>query len=228
MSAAPWKPILKSIIAEHFKFSDTMQPMQLATFNTVTQRPANRAVVFRGFIKDKEDSFESDLLYVTTDVRSSKVEQLSSNSGFEICWWFPKTQDQFRLTGNACVFSSDSSINSKFPFAKLSSYFPTANFNWDEKLEYYFKQISDQLRADLTRPTPGLPLEHENYTKKLAVVAKDERENELVKQSFANFALVIFEVEEVDRVELATDPHKRTNWKLNNQTRKWVEQRVYP
>lgn len=59
-------------------------------------------------------------------------------------------------------------------------------------------------------------------------MAKNERENELVKQSFENFALVIFEVEEVDRVELATDPHKRTNWKLNNQTREWIEQRIYP
>lgn len=60
--------------------------LKLATFNTVAQRPANRSVVTRGFIKDKEDSFESDLLCITTDVRSSKVEQLSSNPGFEICW----------------------------------------------------------------------------------------------------------------------------------------------
>jgi hypothetical protein len=61
-------------------------------------------------------------------------------------------------------------------------------------------------------------------------VPKNERESELVKQSFENFVLVIFEVEEVDRVELATDPHKRTSWKLkiNNQTREWIEQRVYP
>jgi hypothetical protein len=61
-------------------------------------------------------------------------------------------------------------------------------------------------------------------------VAKNERENELIKQSFENFALVIFEVEEVDRVELATDPHRRTSWnlKLNNQTREWIERRVYP
>ncbi|RIA98550.1 pyridoxamine 5'-phosphate oxidase-domain-containing protein [Glomus cerebriforme] len=227
MSTVPWKRVLKSVIVEHFKFSDTMQPMQLATFNAVTQRPANRSVVFRGFIK-YEDSFESDLFFITTDIRSSKIDQLSSNPGFEICWWFPKTQDQFRLAGNAYVFSSDSSLNSKFPFTKLSSYFPTPNFNWDEELKSHFEKISDELRADLTRPTPGLPLEHENFTKKLAVVAKNERENELIKQSFANFALVIFEVEKVDRTELATDPHKKTNWKLNNQTGEWIEQRVYP
>ncbi|CAI2168645.1 3161_t:CDS:2 [Funneliformis geosporum] len=222
-----WKSILKSTISENLKISDTMQPMQLATFNTTMRKPANRSVIFRGFIKDDENSFESDLFCITTDIRSGKVDQLSKNSAFEICWWFSKSREQFRMAGNAYVLSL--SFYSKFPFTKLSSYFPpTCNFDWNKELRSQFEKISDELRANLTYPTPGSPLQNENFIKKLGVIGKNDRDNELIQKSFENFALVIFEVEEVDRVELAIDPHKRTNWKLNNQTGEWTEQRVHP
>ncbi len=56
-------------------------------------RPANRTVVFRGFLND------SPRLTFVTDARSEKVAELEHCPWCQICWYFPVTHEQFRISG---------------------------------------------------------------------------------------------------------------------------------
>ena len=70
--------------------------LQLATVRA-DGRPANRTVVFRGFLGD------SERITVVTDIRSAKVRELDGAPWAEACWYFPMTREQFRLGGRAVV-----------------------------------------------------------------------------------------------------------------------------
>ncbi len=66
--------------------------VQMATVRA-NGRPANRTLVFRGFLHD------SPRLTFVTDERSAKVGDLERLPWAEICWYFPVTHEQFRITG---------------------------------------------------------------------------------------------------------------------------------
>jgi pyridoxamine 5'-phosphate oxidase len=51
-------------------------------------RPANRTIVFRGFLND------SPQMTFTTDARSDKVAELERSPWSELCWYFPVTHEQ--------------------------------------------------------------------------------------------------------------------------------------
>lgn len=71
---------------------------QLATVG-LNGRPANRTVVFRGFLP------ETNQLQIITDSRSQKVNQIQHHSSGEVCWYFPETREQFRLFGQLKLIS---------------------------------------------------------------------------------------------------------------------------
>jgi PPOX class probable FMN-dependent enzyme len=68
--------------------------VQLATGGDV---PANRTVAFRGFYPPHRD------LLFATDCRSEKLRSLRRNPEAALCWYFPRTREQFRLTGTVTV-----------------------------------------------------------------------------------------------------------------------------
>ncbi len=70
--------------------------IQLATL-TGDGWPANRTVVFRGFSEDGQR------LQVATDARSDKVTQLARHGPVEICWYFTRSREQFRIRGEATL-----------------------------------------------------------------------------------------------------------------------------
>ncbi|MCG9884510.1 MAG: pyridoxamine 5'-phosphate oxidase family protein [Cyanobacteria bacterium] len=80
--------------------------LQLATVRS-DGTPANRTVVFRGFGPDQgqdQDQGLGDRLRFVTDRRSEKIAQIAANPAAEACWYFPKTREQFRLTGHLRVW----------------------------------------------------------------------------------------------------------------------------
>lgn len=76
--------------------------LQLATVRA-DGRPANRTVVFRGFLE------ESDRLKFVTDTRSEKIEQIEHQPWAEACWYFPNTREQFRIAGCLKLVTADCS-----------------------------------------------------------------------------------------------------------------------
>ncbi|MDX2272922.1 MAG: pyridoxamine 5'-phosphate oxidase family protein [Cyanobacteriota bacterium] len=67
--------------------------LQLATVDAQGS-PHNRTLVFRGFLPSTQQ------LRLATDSRSEKLEQIQHSSQAEICWYFTKTREQFRITGS--------------------------------------------------------------------------------------------------------------------------------
>lgn len=101
--------------------------MQLASLGT-DGRPANRTVVFRGFSEDDQR------LQVATDARSEKVAQLAARGSVEVCWYFTRSREQFRIRGEAALHAAG----------------PARLRLWSK--------LSEAARAQFFWPDPGLPL----------------------------------------------------------------------
>jgi pyridoxamine 5'-phosphate oxidase len=88
---APWRSPLAKNLHVH-RADPSARYLQLATV-TPAGLPANRTIVFRSFVPD------SNTLQFITDGRSQKVAQIHCQPYGEICWYFPKTREQFRILG---------------------------------------------------------------------------------------------------------------------------------
>lgn len=86
-----WRPLLSASLDSnsHLNYASYFQ---LATVKP-DGRPANRTVVFRGFVEG------TDKLQVTTDSRTHKIEEISHCPHGEICWYFTDSWEQFRIQG---------------------------------------------------------------------------------------------------------------------------------
>jgi pyridoxamine 5'-phosphate oxidase len=91
MSLAPWRSLIANALHRNRSLVYARY-LQLATIRA-NGRPANRTVVFRGFLQD------SNQLKFITDARSEKVEQIQQQPWAEVCWYFPNTREQFRFSG---------------------------------------------------------------------------------------------------------------------------------
>ncbi|MEM8804784.1 MAG: Npun_F5749 family FMN-dependent PPOX-type flavoprotein [Cyanobacteria bacterium P01_G01_bin.38] len=91
MSLAPWRASLTGAL-HHNRAQPYSRYFQLATVR-LNGTPANRTVVFRGFQEG------TNSLTMITDKRSEKNRHLKHSPWAEACWYFTKTREQFRLTG---------------------------------------------------------------------------------------------------------------------------------
>lgn len=88
---SPWRSVLARAL--HYHREPHARYLQLATVSP-QGLPHNRTIVFRGFLRD------TNIIRLITDKRSAKAEDIKSNPYGEICWYFPKTREQFRLAGS--------------------------------------------------------------------------------------------------------------------------------
>ena len=104
-SLPPWRsPIARAL--HRNRSLPNARYVQLATVDA-HNRPKNRTVVFRGWLEP-----ESQLKFVV-DIRSQKaLSLLDGESNFaEICWYFPKTREQFRVSGELLLVTAECSID---------------------------------------------------------------------------------------------------------------------
>jgi PPOX class probable FMN-dependent enzyme len=107
--------------------------LQLATVRA-DGRPANRTVVFRGFLA------ETDQITAVADIRSAKARELEANPWAEVCWYFPMTREQFRLGGRATLVGEG----------------PGDGAARQARLDAW-RGLSDEARQSFTWPSPGEP-----------------------------------------------------------------------
>jgi pyridoxamine 5'-phosphate oxidase len=129
---APWRSLLARALHKNRSLPDARY-FQLATVRS-DGLPANRTVVFRGFLDD------TDQLKIITDSRSQKAGQINQNSWGEACWYFPKTREQFRLAGELALVGADHP-NQLFQQARQTT--------WQD--------LSDSARLQFAWPHPGEP-----------------------------------------------------------------------
>eukprot|EP00741_Cyanophora_paradoxa_P015088 tig00020848_g14559.t1 len=129
---APWKALVDASLEANRDSASRF--LQLATMRE-SGHPANRTVVFRGWRK----SDETQLLFVT-DRRSEKVKEIRRCAWSEVCWYFPKTREQYRITGTLqAVAEGDSELA-------------------EERAEIW-RTVSEATRAQFTWPASGLPVD---------------------------------------------------------------------
>jgi len=168
--------------------------VQLATVQA-NNRPANRTVVFRGFLED------SNSLKFVTDRRSQKVEQIAENPGGALCWYFPKTREQFRISGQLKVVSATEEDVDLLHLREMA-----------------WLALSEGARSQFAWPHPGQP-------KGNSETALQESVN--LATPLEPFCLLLFIPHEVDHLELREQPHHRCSYTLQSDDN-WEQQSLTP
>jgi pyridoxamine 5'-phosphate oxidase len=176
MSLALWRsPLARSL--HRNRSLAYARYLQLATVRP-DGRPANRTVVFRGFLEN------TNQLKFITDIRSQKAEEINLYPWGEICWYFPKTREQFRIAGNLLLVAAE------YPDAELCAARRTA---WQE--------ISEGAQSQFGWPEPG--------EDKAEATAFDCASPDAI-EPLPNFCLLLLEPETVDFLELRGEPQNRS------------------
>jgi PPOX class probable FMN-dependent enzyme len=130
MSLAPWRSLLARALHKN-RSLPYARYFQLATLHA-DGRPANRTVVFRGFLDN------TNQLKIITDSRSDKADQIDQQPWGEACWYFPNTREQFRLAGQLTLVVAD------YPDSVLK-----------DARQATWKDLSDAARLQFAWPHPG-------------------------------------------------------------------------
>ena len=136
---APWRSPLSRALHRNRSVPQSRY-FQLATTRQ-DGRPANRTVVFRGFLEG------TNWLKVVTDTRSEKAPQINHSPWGEVCWYFPTTREQFRLLGSLILVLPD------HPDPILKT---TRQKSWQE--------LSDAARTQFLWASPGQPRDAASFT----------------------------------------------------------------
>ena len=189
-----WRSPLSSAIHRN-RSKPYSRYFQLATIAT-SGYPANRTVVFRGFMEDEQSS-----LKIITDVRSAKIEEIEHQSLAEICWYFTKTREQFRINGDlllVTVKETDPNLQKarKITWHNLSDS-ARSQFAWADPGQ----PVADKSAFDVDPPDPKVPLD--------------------------NFCLLLLIPKKVDHLQLKGDPQQRCIYKLEDDST-WSSHLVNP
>ena len=149
----PWRSPLSSAIHRN-RSKPYSRYFQLATV-TLQGFPANRTVVFRGFMED-----ESSSLKIITDARSAKIEQIEARPQGEACWYFTKTREQFRIKGNLRLITAQESDLDLQKARKITwhnlSDSARSQFAWADP----GKPLADKSAFEVEPPDPNSPLDN--------------------------------------------------------------------
>ena len=170
--------------------------MQLATIDS-NNRPTNRTIVFRGWLEPG-----SQLKFVT-DIRSQKaVNLLAKGSNWaEICWYFPKTREQFRVSGELLLVTAECSIDSLCKARQQA-----------------WQQMSDAGRIQFNWGTPRA-----DSSEDLLSFNPPQPD---AQQPVNNFGLLLLAPNFVDHLELRGEPQSRYSYELVGG--EWVMRQINP
>ncbi|KAG0166033.1 hypothetical protein DFQ28_007963 [Apophysomyces sp. BC1034] len=174
-------PAWKTLLVSQLKANIAQQGPSATYASLATVRanntPANRTVVMRGFAgesHDEDTGWESDLLTVTCDKRSAKVEELQGNPNVEINWFMSGTKEQFRLRGRLYPFGHeigpDPSLNRHIALK------PRAKKEQDEEDESLTEKLSQSSKSFLKRIKSKLHRHKKKGTEEVAAVQEEEEE----------------------------------------------------
>jgi pyridoxamine 5'-phosphate oxidase len=167
--------------------------LQLATVRA-DGRPANRTVVFRGFMEGTER------LKFVTDARSEKTDQLNHSAWGEACWYFPKSREQFRITGSLMLVGEG-----------------TTDSALQQARQVAWVELSDSARSQFSWAHPGQPrVSDESFT-----VAPPDAVVPL-----SHFCLLLLQPDQVDHLELKGNPQNRRIYTRDEQS--WSVQEINP
>ncbi|MFS0518076.1 Npun_F5749 family FMN-dependent PPOX-type flavoprotein [Nostoc sp. UIC 10607] len=194
MTLAPWRSAIAHALHRNRSLVYARY-LQLATVQA-NGRPANRTLVFRGFLED------TNQLKFITDNRSAKADQIQQQPWAEVCWYFPNTREQFRITGCLTLVGNDDSHHNLQP-ARISMW----------------RELSDAARLQFAWPHPGKP-------RVLELEAFEPPAPDPV-QPVPNFCLLLLDPVQVDHLELRGEPQNRRFYR-RDENQKWFCEEINP
>lgn len=191
---APWR----SLIARNLHINRAQLYSRYFQLATVSPEgyPANRTVVFRGFLNDQENC-----LKIITDARSAKIQHINHQSRAEICWYFTKTREQFRITGNLRIVNANES-EPDLQQARHNTWY----------------NLSDAARSQFTWSNPAQPI----ADKSTSIVDTPD-----ANSPATNFCLLLLNPQKVDHLQLKSDPQQRC-WYILQKDQTWSIQPINP
>ena len=193
MNQAPWRSPLSRALHRN-RAAPQARYVQLATVRR-DGSPANRTIVFRGFLNEQDD------LQFVTDRRSDKFEQIRHQALGEVCWYFPKTREQFRLLGGLILITAD-----------------TAGSLLYKVRQTLWQSLSDQARLQFAWPYPG---------QDRADVIAFQPVTPHPSDPLPDFCVLLLTPTQVDHLELRGEPQNRWLYQLA-QTGKWTQRAINP
>lgn len=189
---APWRSALSRALHRNRSLVYARYA-QLATVQA--NRPANRTVVFRGFLDG------SNTLKFVTDRRSKKVEQIAENPWGALCWYFPKTREQFRISGKLTVVTATEEDSDLLHLREMA-----------------WLALSEGARSQFAWPHPGQPKSKSEASSQELIAHTNPLEA---------FCLLLLAPQEVDHLELKGQPHQRCGYILDADNT-WQQQALNP
>lgn len=95
------KFILKSLEANKADMSANF--IQLATNGINGGFPSARTTIFRGF--------HNDMIKIASNINTNKINELKENALSQICWYFPITREQYRISCITYVINTEGIVN---------------------------------------------------------------------------------------------------------------------
>ncbi len=169
--------------------------LQLATVNP-QGLPTNRTVVFRGFLEN------SNQLQMIADLRSEKSTHIQHQPWGEICWYFTKTREQFRIAGELTLVSSGFS-----------------DLNLLKQRRQVWQKLSDAARSQFAWAYPKESRIKDTGSFITAISSETD--------PLDNFCLLLLNPQKVDHLELKGDPQNRTLY-IKDGENSWSVKEVNP
>ncbi|MEO9469169.1 flavin-binding protein [Parasphingorhabdus sp.] len=153
--------------------------------------PSQRIMILREVNPDKR------ILRFNTDMRTSKVSDISLSQPISVLAYHPEMKIQMRLSG----------------LARIETTSEAADTAWDQASLY-------GKRCYLAQPAPGSPVSRP--TSGLDPLMEGRKpEAEEVLPARKNFGILIAEINQIDWLYLAHTGHRRAEFRWNSQSRDW-------
>lgn len=173
---AEWIDVLSKSLADEY---GTDKP-RVCTMATVDKNghPRARSVVCRRISPDGS-------IWIVSDGRSEKSEQLKATPQCELVFWLPTSREQFRVQGSVKVLDERSKEAVRVEL---------------------WKELTDQSRALFFWPSPG--------AKRLDAPETFKESVESATPPPAHFEVLVVRPRRVEQLQLAGHPHRRRRWML--------------
>ena len=238
-----WRELLQ-VASDTSRSTRGSNYVQLATVDPATKTPRCRTCVFRGFQtlpkdhvwykesyylnhqskNDSNDDNDTDdtkpneqplpcLMRMTTDVRSEKIRQSSALA--EMVWWFPHSNEQFRIRGNLLFVGVATLLKEA---VGDDSRISTDEYLHAERVKQWKAQTSQSQASFLRHVQPG-SVKSDNDPKP-AVATDNNSDNEPPD----TFLLMFLQPQHVDYLRL-TDLYRQVDERQEDGT--WTKTRVH-
>ncbi|GMM57836.1 hypothetical protein DAKH74_044520 [Maudiozyma humilis] len=156
---APWVPLLLQSL------KNNPSPFTSLQFATVSSGlPSVRTVVLRGFLFDDK---ATNVLTFNTDLRSAKLQHQGPERHYEACFYFPGTQEQYRVRGQYLTLSlkgcesldtAATALLREHSVHHGSTHALPSPQQLQEEVQRQWASLSRQNKAMYRRPAPGTAL----------------------------------------------------------------------